>query len=111
MPPPYKQRRHHYWTETYLFSDPKAEQETKTMRPELYTQVVLNRDIPDENLKQGDVAMFIDILTHPKGGEEGAILEVFNALGESIDIATVPISAIEPIRADHIPSVRIVEKA
>lgn len=81
------------------------------MKPELYTQVVVNRDIPDENLKQGDVAMFIDILKHPKGGEEGAILEIFNALGESIEIATVPISAIEPIRAEHIPSVRLLEEA
>ena len=43
--------------------------------------------------------------TH-EGGEEGAILEIFNALGESIGIATVPVSAIEPLRADQVPAVR-----
>lgn len=77
------------------------------MQPELYTEIVINRDIPDEQLKRGDVAMYIEYLKHPSGGEDGAILEVFNALGESIGIATVPISAIEPLRAEHVPSVRL----
>jgi hypothetical protein len=81
------------------------------MQPELYTEVVVNRDIPEENLKRGDVAVYIEHLEHPSGGENGAILEVFNALGESIGIATVPLAAIEPLRADHVPSVRPVSAA
>lgn len=75
------------------------------MRPELYTRVALIRDLPEVNLKQGDTAMYIDDLS-VKTGEAGAILEVFNALGESIAVVTVPISAIEAIRADQILSVR-----
>ncbi len=75
------------------------------MRPELYTRVALNRDLPEANLKRGDTAMYIDDLP-VKHGEGGAILEVFNALWESIAVVTVPISAIEPIRADQILSVR-----
>ncbi len=78
------------------------------MKPELYTDVVLTRDVPSENLRKGDVATVIDYLEHPSGGEEGAILEVFNALGESIAIATVPVSAIEAPRPEHIPSVRLI---
>ena len=39
-------------------------------------------------------------------GEAGAILEVFNVLGESIDVVTVPVSAIAPLTADQIPAVR-----
>jgi len=75
------------------------------MRPELYTRVALVRDLPEANLKQGDTAMYIDDLPVKKD-EDGAILEVFNALGESIAVVTVPISAIEPIRANQILTVR-----
>jgi hypothetical protein len=81
------------------------------MKPELYTRVVLNRDIPEEHLRAGDVATVIEYLEHPQGGEEGAILEVFNALGDTLDIATVPVSAIEPLRPEHRPAVRLLEGA
>ena len=76
------------------------------MQPELYTRVALTRDIPEANLKRGDTAMYIDYLP-VKAGESGAILEVFNALGESIAVVTVPISAIEALRADYVPAVRL----
>lgn len=79
------------------------------MKPKLYTRVVVNRDIPSEHLYRGDVATLLDYLPHPSGGEEGAILEIFNALGESVDIATVPVSAIESLREEHIPTVRLAE--
>ncbi len=79
------------------------------MQPELYTRVALTRDIPEAHLKCDDTAMYIDYLP-VKDGEAGAILEVFNALGESIDVVTVPISAIIALSADYIPSVRPLEK-
>lgn len=79
------------------------------MKPELYQRVAVNRDLPAEHLKKGDVAWVIDYLPHPRGGEEGAILEVYNVLGESIQIATVPVSAIESLRADQVPTVRELE--
>jgi hypothetical protein len=43
---------------------------------------------------------------HPTGGEDGCILEVFNAVGETIAVVTVPLSAVEPLRADEILTVR-----
>ncbi len=76
------------------------------MKPELYTEVALSRDFPEHGLKQGDIATLIDFVEHPSGGEEGGILEIFNVLGESIDVVTVPVSAIEPLRPDQIPSAR-----
>jgi hypothetical protein len=79
------------------------------MKPELYKEIALTRDIPAENLKKGDVAVVIDYVPHPTGGEEGAILEIFNAIGESIAVVTVPISAIAPLRSDQIPAVRPLE--
>jgi len=74
-------------------------------KPELYTRVMLTRDIPKTTLKEGDTAMYIDYLPVEEG-ETGAILEVFNALGDSIDVVTVPISAIAPLNADQVPAVR-----
>jgi hypothetical protein len=69
------------------------------MKPELYDEVALTRDLPAEKLTQGDVAVLIDYVPHPTGGEEGAVLEIFNAIGESIAVVTVPGSAIAPLRA------------
>jgi hypothetical protein len=39
------------------------------MKFELYTRVALSCDIPDRNLKQGDVAMLIDTVPDPDTGE------------------------------------------
>ncbi|MBE9140617.1 DUF4926 domain-containing protein [Nodosilinea sp. LEGE 07088] len=72
----------------------------------LYSRVSLNRDFPGYNLKQGDIATFVDTVPDPDGLEEGYILEVFNAVGESIDVVTVPKSAVSPLRSDEILSVR-----
>jgi hypothetical protein len=77
------------------------------MRLNLYQEVAITRDVPEEELKAGDVAMLIDYVLHPCGGEEGAILEVFNAVGETISVVTVPASAIAPLRADQVPAVRM----
>ena len=48
----------------------------------------------------------MDYVAHPQGGEEGALVEVFNALGESNAVVAVPVSAIEPMRADEVLAVR-----
>ena len=68
---------------------------------ELYKEVALTRDVPEADLKQGDVAILVDLVNHPAGGEQGAILEVFNVAGESIAVVTVPVSAIAPPRPDQ----------
>ena len=73
---------------------------------ELYKEVALTKDIVTENLRRGDVATLIDIVPHPAGGEEGAVLELFNALGESIAVTVVPMSTIAPLRSDQMPAVR-----
>lgn len=73
---------------------------------ELYQYVALGRDISEYNLKQGDVAMLIDYVTHPSGGEDGYILEVFNAVGDSMAVFTVPISAVERLPTAAVLAVR-----
>lgn len=72
----------------------------------LYRQVALKRDLPEHDLKRGDVAVLVDYVAHPDGGEQGCLLEVFNALGESIAVVAVRESEIEDLRADEVLAVR-----
>ena len=81
------------------------------MAIELYQEVALARDLPEHGLKAGDVAMLVDFVSHPSGGEAGCVLEVFNATGESFAVIAVPISAVEVLRPDEILTVRPLAKA
>jgi hypothetical protein len=73
---------------------------------DLYQRVAVNRDIDEAHLKAGDVGWLIDYMRHSEGGEDGYVLEIYNALGESIGVVAVPVSAVEMLRADQILSVR-----
>lgn len=79
------------------------------MELKLYSEVVLTRNIAEYDLKIGDVATLIDLVSHPKG--EGCVLEVFNAIGESIAVVAVPISAIKPLEANEILTTRSLKSA
>lgn len=78
---------------------------------DLYQEVALTRDLPEHRLMTGDVAMLVDLVPHPGDGEEGCVLEVFNAIGESIAVITAPLSCIEILRSDEILAVRPLAKA
>ena len=73
---------------------------------ELFQEVALIQDVPDADLHPGDVVTLIDYVPHPTGGEMGCVLEVFNAIGESLSVVTVPLSYIEALRSDEMLSVR-----
>ncbi|MBM4036085.1 MAG: DUF4926 domain-containing protein [Planctomycetes bacterium] len=72
----------------------------------LYDWVALRRDVADEGLLKGDVAVLVDRVPHPGDGEEGCVLEVLNAVGDTIAVLTVPESDVEPLRADEVLSAR-----
>ncbi len=75
------------------------------MKFELYNDVVLKRDLPEERLKRGDIVKVVDHHVAPDG-EDGYSAEVFNALGDTIAVITVPESALEPLREDEVCCVR-----
>ncbi|MGA7273595.1 MAG: DUF4926 domain-containing protein [Candidatus Udaeobacter sp.] len=80
------------------------------MRFELYTDVALTRDMPGLALRRGDLVKVVDHHVAPDG-EEGYSIEVFNAVGETIAVTTVPISALEALREDEVLSVRTLVRA
>jgi hypothetical protein len=81
------------------------------MKVELYQEVALTHDLPEHGLRAGDIAMLVDFVPHPSGGEEGCVLEIFNAIGESLTTIAVPISVVEALRSDEVLSVRPLVKA
>ncbi len=81
------------------------------MHIDIYQRVSLAADFPEYGLKKGDIVTLVDYVDHPDGREKGCVIEVFNALGESIDVVTVPISCIEPLSSDEILSIRHFSRA
>ena len=75
------------------------------MKMELFKRVALRVDLPEHGLRKGDVATIVEHLPG-KDCEDGYALEVFNAVGDTIAVITVPQSAVAPLTADVIPSVR-----
>lgn len=71
-----------------------------------YQRIVLRQDIPEHGLKAGDIAMLVEYVPSATGREDGSILEVFNAIGESIKLIVVGESQIESLQPDEIPAVR-----
>ena len=71
-----------------------------------YDRVALRASFHEHALRAGDVATLVDFVDHLSSGPRGCVLELFNALGESIGVVTVPADAVEPLRADEVLSVR-----
>ena len=76
------------------------------MCEQMFERVALRQNVEGHWLRAGDVAYLVDHVPHPLGGERGCVLEVFNAVGESIATVTVPESSIEPLAADEVLAVR-----
>jgi len=75
------------------------------MKYHLFQRIALVWDIPEEGLKQGDVATIVE--HHPvANGEDGYSLEIFNALGSTVAVVTVPESALQPLSENEVLSVR-----
>ena len=76
------------------------------MRFQLYSDVVLARDVPENNLRSGDVGTVVERHEAP-GRETGYSVEFFDMLGNTVAVVTLPASALRaPTRADR-PAVRV----
>jgi hypothetical protein len=76
------------------------------MKYDLFIRVALTQDLPARRLRRGDVATVVEQHAGRPGQEPGYTLEVFNAVGESVDLVTVRESQIEPLTADELLTVR-----
>ena len=76
------------------------------MKFDLYSRVALAEDLPEHRLRRGDVVTVVEYHQGHPGEEPGYSLEVFNAVGETVDVVTVRESQIEPLTADESLTVR-----
>lgn len=76
------------------------------MNFELYTDVVLARDVPEENLRAGDIGTVVERHAVP-GRETGYSVEFFDMLGNTVAVVTLSANALRaPTHADR-PAVRV----
>ena len=77
------------------------------MKFPLYSRVALTVDLPAEGIRRGDVATFVEHHADPAPDiEPGYSVEVFNAIGETLAVLTLPESNLESLRRDEVLSVR-----
>jgi hypothetical protein len=75
------------------------------MKLDLFQEVVINRDFPEFKIVTGDIAILNDYVMD-KNGNEGCVLEIYTAAGKFVDVVTLPIENIEPLRQEDRLSVR-----
>lgn len=76
------------------------------MSYELYSDVILTRDIPERGLRAGDVGTLVDRHVGAGVSDEGYSIEFFDMTGNTVAVVTVPASAVRlPTPADR-PAVR-----
>jgi hypothetical protein len=75
------------------------------MKLDLFQEVVINRDFPEFKIVTGDIAILNDYVMD-KHGNEGCVLEIYTAAGKFVDVVTVPIENIEPLRQEDRLTVR-----
>jgi hypothetical protein len=73
---------------------------------ELYTDVILTRDILERGLRAGDVGTLVDRHAVPGVAEEGYSVEFFDMTGNTVAVVAVPASALRPPTPDDRPAVR-----
>jgi hypothetical protein len=77
----------------------------KQMMFELYTDVVLVRDVSEENLHAGIVGTVVE--RHDvRGLETGYSVEFFDMLGNTVAVVTLPASALRAPTHEDRPAVR-----
>jgi hypothetical protein len=73
---------------------------------DMYSDVILTRDVTEHGLRAGDVGTLVERHAVPGVPEDGYSVEFFDMTGNTVTVATLPASALRlPTPADR-PAVR-----
>jgi hypothetical protein len=73
---------------------------------DMYSDVILTRDVTEHGLRAGDVGTVVERHAVPGVPEEGYSVEFFDMTGNTVAVATLPMGALRlPTPADR-PAVR-----
>ena len=61
---------------------------------ELYSEVILTRDIAERGLRTGDIGTIVERHVVPGVAEEGYSVEFFDMTGNTVGVVTVPANAL-----------------
>lgn len=73
---------------------------------DLYTDVVLTRDVAEHGLKAGDLGTVVERHVAPGLPEDGYSVEFFDMAGQTVCVAMLPASAFRPPSGSDRPSAR-----
>ena len=71
------------------------------MKFELYIDVALTCDLPVHRLRRDDIVKLVDHHM-ASDGTKGYLIDVFNAIGDTITVTVVLASALEALREDEV---------
>jgi Domain of unknown function (DUF4926) len=72
------------------------------MAIDLYSDVILTRDVGEHGLRAGDVGTVVEQHVVPAVAEEGYSVEFFDMTGNTVTVVTLPASALRmPTPADR----------
>jgi hypothetical protein len=67
------------------------------MQLEMFTEVKLTKDLPEDHLRKGMTAILVDYCPRPEGDEDGYILEVLDSQQKAFTVIAVEASNIESV--------------
>jgi hypothetical protein len=73
---------------------------------DLYSDVILTRDIEGYGLRAGDVGTLLELHHMPDVAEEGYSVEFFDMTGNTVAVITVPASAVRVPTPEDRPAAR-----
>lgn len=76
------------------------------MQFEIFTQAALAEDLPDYQLRKGDLVTVVEYLPKNEYHEEGYIVEVFDVLGKTLYVIALKINQLQALKPNAIPAMR-----
>jgi hypothetical protein len=67
------------------------------MQLEMFTEVKLTKDLPEDHLLKGMTAIIVDYCPRPEGDEDGYILEVLDSQQKAFTVIAAEASNIESV--------------
>lgn len=76
------------------------------MKFELFTQAALTEDLPDFQLRKGDLVTVVEHLPANEHHEEGYVVEVFDVLGKTMHVLSLRSTQLQALKPNAVPSMR-----
>lgn len=76
------------------------------MQFELFTQAALAEDLPDFQLRKGDLVTIVEYLPANAQHKEGYVVEIFDVLGKTLYVMSLHPTQLQTLKPNAIPAMR-----